>query len=134
MFESVKHAAAYLENREGGGGKGQEGATSPKDCALRSSLEGLFGEIFRRRRAPEDAYRRLQAGKAPGGTFRGDLSSVEGALQLHFPCKTFAMEGRRTIAKGAKGAALAQCPPLPAPLLVGHLSKEGVFLLSPFDI
>ena len=47
-------AEAYLQNRERGGGKG-EGATSPKERALRSSLEGLFGGSFRRWRAPEGA-------------------------------------------------------------------------------
>ena len=106
--------AAYLENREGGGQRlggrhftqggrptiigetflrkfsSLEGAVRPE-----KPLEGLSGGTFRRWRAPE------------------------GALQLHFPCKTFAIGGRRTIAKGDFGAqgGHGPVPPAYAPVL-----------------
>ena len=72
------------------------------------------GGRARARRAP------LHPRRAPYGRHGMDFSkpsfsSLEGA-QLHFPCKTFAIGGRRTIAKGAFGAkapkgGMPQCPP-----------------------
>ena len=52
-------------------------------------LEGLFGGTFCSWRAPS------------------------GAFQLHYPCKAFAIGGRRTIAKGAFGARGGHCPVSP---------------------
>ena len=70
-------------------------------------LEELFGGTFRRWRAPE------------------------GVLQLHFPCKTFAIGGRRTIANGAFGAQGGHGPvsPLPTPLkdIVSTHGILGIF-------
>ena len=70
-----------------------------------SSLEGAWGRL-----------RRPQAGKAPGGTFRRDFLSLEGALRrppTTFSCKTFAIWGRRTIARGV----WPSVPPAYAPAL-----------------
>ena len=99
----VHLTAAYLENREGGGARARRAPLHPRRAPYgeRSSLEGLFGASFRRWRTPS------------------------GALQLHFPCKTFAIGGRRTIAKGAFGAQggpHGPVPPLPT-LLAPHQSQ-----------
>ena len=119
MFESVKHAAAYLENREGGGGKGQEGATSPKDCALRSSLEGLFGEIFRRWRAPSGR-------KSPWRDFSEGFFVVGGSGCLKapsnyiFPVKHSRLEGAEQSQRALSapgGGGVAQCHPAYVPAL-----------------
>ena len=58
--------------------------------------------------------------------FRRNFSSLEGALNYIFPVKTFAIGGRRKIAKGAFGAQGGHCPVAPAyaPADVSNLHFE----------
>ena len=100
--------AAYLENREGGGlGGGRRRAPYPRTQRGRRTVV-IGGTIRRNFLLLEGAWRT--------GTFRSEFSSLEsaeGALQPHFPYKTFAgaeqtltknINRRRTNAKGAFGA------------------------------
>ena len=88
-------AAAYLGKSRRWRARARRAPLHPSTQGVRPTvvIGGTFGRNFS---SLEGAYRRLQTGKAPGGTFRRDFSS--------FPCKTFAIRGRRTIAKGALGA------------------------------
>ena len=107
--------------KEGGGAMARRAPLHPGLASPKEGPTVVIGGTFRRKFssfALEGAGPEKPLEGLSGGTFRR-WRGPEGALQLHFPCKTCAIGGRRTIAKGAFGAQGGAWPsaPLPTPLV-----------------
>ena len=91
---STAAPAAYLENREGGGGpRAGRAPLHPRRAPYGRHWRDFSEECF----GPEGALRRPQGLIVVGGRLRTPSNYI-------FPVKTFAIGGRQTIVKGAFGA------------------------------